>query len=74
MIDKQSVISIRTLIADYGLPTDIPEGMDPERLCAHMMIDKKAEAGRVTFVLPERIGSVRIMKDVDISAIKRVLG
>lgn len=73
MLDKQSVMRIKTLIADYGLPTDIPEGMDPERLCAHMTIDKKAEAGRVTFVLPERIGSVRIVKDVDISKIKQVL-
>lgn len=73
LIDKVSVQKIRTLVGAYGLPVDIPAGLDAERLCMHMKIDKKAESGKVTFVLPERIGAVRVVKDVDISAIKRVL-
>lgn len=73
MLDKAAVARIRQLIAAYGLPVAIPAELDAERLCGHMKIDKKAESGKVTFILPERIGGVRIVKDIDLSAVKRVL-
>lgn len=73
LCDKSSVIRIRKLIASYGLPADMPEGLDAERLCLHMKIDKKAESGRVVCVLPERIGAVRIEKNIDVKTISAVL-
>ncbi|HSW64921.1 MAG TPA: 3-dehydroquinate synthase [Dissulfurispiraceae bacterium] len=73
LLEKSSVSRIRKLIASYGLPADIPEELDAERLCLHMKIDKKAESGRVVFVLPERIGAVRIEKNVDLKTVSAVL-
>lgn len=73
LLDKASVFRIRALIAAYGLPVDVPEGLEAERLGAHMKIDKKAESGKIIFVLPERIGAVRLVKEVDMKLILRVL-
>ncbi|MFZ5997400.1 MAG: 3-dehydroquinate synthase [Nitrospirota bacterium] len=64
---------IKHLIEAYGLPSTVPEGMSPERLIAHMRIDKKAVAGEMKFILPEGIGTVRIEKGVSAEDIRRVL-
>jgi|WetSurMetagenome_2_1015567.scaffolds.fasta_scaffold00076_46 3-dehydroquinate synthase len=55
---------IAELIAAYGLPTVLPEGMDAKRLLTHMKLDKKTVAGELTFILPDRIGGVLIKKGV----------
>jgi 3-dehydroquinate synthase len=55
---------IAELIAAYGLPTVLPEGMVASRLLAHMKLDKKTIAGELTFILPNRIGEVVIRKGV----------
>jgi 3-dehydroquinate synthase len=51
------------LIEKAGLPTEA-EGLDPEELVAAMATDKKAEGGKVRFVLTEKIGSVTIYTDI----------
>jgi 3-dehydroquinate synthetase len=38
-----------------------------------MEIDKKAQSGRLRFVLPESIGEVKIVEDVDRKIIKEIL-
>ena len=38
-----------------------------------MEIDKKVTSGRLNFILPESIGSVKIVEDVDRAMIKEVL-
>ncbi len=73
MLDKTAAVRIRNLIFAYGLPVDVPAGLDTQRLCSLMKIDKKAESGKVAFVLPERIGSVKIHKDVDLKAVSAAL-
>ena len=40
-------------------------GIDPARLAARLKSDKKTVQGKIHFVLPERIGAVRITADVD---------
>lgn len=63
---------IATLIARVGpLPTwpSIP----PAKLIAAMQADKKARAGRLRFVLPERIGAVRCGVEADEEMLVRVL-
>jgi 3-dehydroquinate synthase len=55
---------IAELIAAYGLPTVLPEGMDAHRLLPHMKLDKKTVAGELTFILPRHIGDVLIKKGV----------
>jgi 3-dehydroquinate synthase len=51
-------------INSYG-PFPSLDGIDPARLAARLKNDKKTVQGKIHFVLPERIGSVRITADVD---------
>jgi 3-dehydroquinate synthase len=63
---------IATLIARVGpLPTWplIP----PAKLIAAMQADKKTRAGRLRFVLPERIGAVRCGVEAEVEMLTRVL-
>ena len=55
--------AIRRCIKAYG---DLPplNGIQPSRLAARLKNDKKTVNGRIHFVLPERIGAVRITPDV----------
>ncbi|GBC81689.1 3-dehydroquinate synthase [bacterium HR10] len=47
--------------------------LDPEAVLAAMRHDKKARAGRLTFVLPVRIGRVTVREDVPPSLVRAVL-
>jgi 3-dehydroquinate synthase len=64
-------------IADAGLPTrldDVPgHPFDASRLVRHMGQDKKAEAGRLTFILAHGLGEAFVAKDVDAEAVRRFL-
>lgn len=73
LLDEREVARIRSLIEAYGLPSTLPEGISAERLIRHMEIDKKAEAGRITFILPERVGRVRIEKKISTQEIGEAL-
>jgi 3-dehydroquinate synthase len=64
-------------IAAAGLPTRmdaIPGAPFPaERLIQHMLQDKKAEAGRLTFVLARGLGEAFVAKDVDAAQVRAFL-
>jgi 3-dehydroquinate synthase len=64
-------------IAAAGLPTRLHAlpgaPFSAERLLTHMAQDKKAEAGRLTFVLARGIGDAFVAKDVDRQAVLRFL-
>lgn len=68
--------TIERVIAKYG---EIPslKGLSAARLFAHLAADKKTVQGKVHFVLPVRIGEVRIAAGVDdrlvLDAIETVL-
>jgi 3-dehydroquinate synthetase len=47
---------IEALVCGLGLPVRPPTGIDPKRLAAAMLRDKKTRAGIVRCALPERIG------------------
>ncbi|NIV61054.1 MAG: 3-dehydroquinate synthase, partial [Gemmatimonadetes bacterium] len=47
---------IRTLLDRAGLPLAGPEGLPAERYLELMGMDKKADAGRIRYVLLEDIG------------------
>ena len=51
-------------VNSYG-PFPSLDGIDPARLAARLKSDKKTVQGKIHFVLPERIGAVRIRADVD---------
>ncbi len=59
---------LKRVLAGAGLPTTLaalPEAArQPARLLAHMKRDKKVKDGRVTLILPRRIGEVFVTTDV----------
>ncbi|HUX01494.1 MAG TPA: 3-dehydroquinate synthase [Phycisphaerae bacterium] len=63
----------KALLERFGLPTALEAPADPERCLAIMRHDKKAEAGRLCFVLPEAIGRVRVVADVSDDEIRAAL-
>ena len=64
---------VRELVGMYDLPADVPSQLDVRDMISAMEVDKKAEAGRLKFVLPEAIGKVRIEDDVDRDMIREAL-
>lgn len=55
---------LERLLTAFNLPVRAP-GVDPEALWQAMLYDKKGEEGRLTFILPDRIGGVKIVKELD---------
>jgi 3-dehydroquinate synthase len=60
------------LLEEFGLPT-APLTWPIDELVAVMYADKKAEAGRLRFVLPVRLGEVRLFDDVPEEQMRAVL-
>ncbi|KAA9006242.1 3-dehydroquinate synthase [Paenibacillus spiritus] len=65
--------TIRVLKA-FGLPTVLPDRYSEDELIEAMMHDKKFKQGKVTFILPESIGSVSIVEGIEESAVREVIG
>ena len=63
----------RRLLERFGLPVRPDPALDLKQCLDVMRHDKKAEAGRMRFVLPEAIGSVRDVDDVSDSEIGEAL-
>ena len=64
---------IATLIHAFGLPTEIPEEMDRNRIKAYIKTDKKSIGGAVHYVLPTTIGEVIITREVTETQVDAVL-
>lgn len=60
LIDQTTVERIKRLIGLYGLNPSIPSDLNREGLLTSMLLDKKAKAGKISMILPERIGRVMI--------------
>ncbi|MEW6002009.1 MAG: 3-dehydroquinate synthase [Nitrospirota bacterium] len=72
-VDKEDTLKIMGLVDSYDLPSELPEDIDIDNILSSIEIDKKAVAGELKFILPERIGSVRIYKGVSNKIIKQLL-
>lgn len=73
LLDIKDAERIRSLITAYKLPSEIPPGIKADDILASMALDKKAVAGELKFILPERIGSVKIKGVADRAAIVKSL-
>lgn len=62
-IDEALVIRQRKLLEAFQLPIHCDE--DPERLWEAMQHDKKVVHGKLRFILPNRLGHVELVPDVD---------
>jgi 3-dehydroquinate synthase len=72
-IDKDQVSRIKALIDSYGLPSGMPEEIDENSILSSMQLDKKTVAGELKFILPEKIGSVKIQKGITQDSIRELL-
>jgi len=72
-IGKEQVMRIKAVIDAYGLPSEMPPEVSADSLLASMQLDKKTVAGQLKFILPEKIGAVRIQKGISEKAIKESL-
>jgi 3-dehydroquinate synthase len=67
---------VEKLLRQYGLPADLSvlrRKPSVGELMGIMQIDKKAEGGKVKFVLPKKIGEVVVTKEWDEGVLKEVL-
>jgi 3-dehydroquinate synthase len=72
-VSKEQVMRIKALIDAYGLPSEMPPEVSVDSLLASMQLDKKTVAGQLKFILPEKIGTVRIHKGIGEKAIRESL-
>lgn len=72
MVEEESVLRLAGLLDKLGLPTEIGP-LSSDKIIKVLAIDKKVRAGKVQFVLPERIGKVAIRNDVSLKVVKQVL-
>jgi 3-dehydroquinate synthase len=73
LIDEGQVSQIKEVIDSYGLPSEKPANISAHSIFLSMQLDKKAVAGELKFILPEKIGSVRIYKGVSEEMLREVL-
>jgi 3-dehydroquinate synthase len=71
-IDGELTARQQSLLEKLGLPVAPPE-LDPEKILETMMHDKKVAHGRLRFVLPDRLGHVELVDDVDTADVRAVL-
>lgn len=64
---------IEKIIFDSGLPVSLKEKLPAEKMISSMLRDKKALAGKLRLVLPEKIGKVNVYSDVPVNLICEVL-
>jgi 3-dehydroquinate synthase len=60
-------------VVRYG-PIPATDGIAPDRLVARLKSDKKTVRGTVHFVLPSRIGEVKIVSDLDEKQVLEAVG
>jgi len=73
MLNKQEARLIEEMVSLYNLPNRIPSDIDVNAIMEAMEIDKKAQFGKLRLVLPETIGRVNIVEDVDRDLIRDTL-
>ncbi|MCP1373513.1 3-dehydroquinate synthase [Dyella lutea] len=73
MAALDDTLRLQRLLDTLGLPTDIPEGMDPQQLLALMRLDKKNTAGTLRLILWRGIGRAEIVAGVNEADVLAVL-
>jgi 3-dehydroquinate synthase len=68
---------VRRHLDEMGLPMQLSTiglaGISADRLIAHMSKDKKVRDGRITLILPRRIGEAFVMKDAPVDELRDFL-
>jgi 3-dehydroquinate synthase len=73
MVDQAFIERQRSLLTAYGLPTMLPEGMEPDDLVTLTLRDKKVQAGKVRWVLPTGLGGAVVRTDIPEEIVRTIL-
>ncbi|KJS00665.1 MAG: 3-dehydroquinate synthase [Peptococcaceae bacterium BRH_c4a] len=65
LLDSRERQRLERLLNRAGLPVSVPVSLDRKDLISSMRRDKKVISSRLTFVIPEAIGRVRMVRDLD---------
>jgi 3-dehydroquinate synthase len=60
-LEADAAAAVERLLSRFGLPTALPPRVSREGLLEAMGLDKKAKAGRIHMILPDRIGHVDLV-------------
>ncbi|MCB4747912.1 MAG: 3-dehydroquinate synthase [Sulfurovum sp.] len=72
LLSKEEAQDLKALLQRQALPVDYAIA-DIDVFYEHFFLDKKSNNNSITFILPEGIGSYKIVKDVDEVLVKEVL-
>ncbi len=72
LISDEQVEMIKAVIDRYGLPSALPADIAFEEILSSMQLDKKAVSGDLKFILPMRIGAVKIGGGLSVKEIETV--
>ncbi len=73
LLKENAAKSIDLLLHSAGLPLRIPKHLNEQEMVEAMTRDKKSYGGEITFVLPQDIGEVVIMKNTPETEIKKAI-
>lgn len=71
--DQEIETETTRLLAEFGLPTQIPQHLDSERIMEALKRDKKVKEGKLLFVIPTAIGKAEIEREVPEEWVRDVL-
>lgn len=64
---------LRAVLQKFGLPAEVPPGLQADALVARMRLDKKNRAGSLRLILWRGIGRAEIVEQADEAAVRDVL-
>lgn len=73
ILESKEKERLKNLLLAFGLPVEIPQEYDRNRIQDLLLSDKKTIGGRIFFVLPTTLGKVIITDDVETDLIAKVL-
>jgi len=71
-LDPSDAALIKQVICQYG-PLPIAHNLDPDRLLSRLASDKKTLQGKVHFVLPTSIGTVKVVSGIDEQFVRQAM-
>ena len=72
LFSEEEAERVEALLRRYGLPTDYTVD-SAEAFYDRFFLDKKSQNNRLTFIVPERIGTFRMVENPDEEAVLKVL-
>ena len=73
-LGNEKLAAIISMIKRYGLPTEVPEDLDRNRIKSYLLTDKKRIGSKTSFILAKDIGQVVITDEVIDEEIDAVIG